>query len=584
MERRLRRRTALRLCAVFFAFALITAGLFKYTAPASSQRAGRVSTRGTSADIITSPLAPNATITVSSRYGDSAGTSPNGSQTFRLQKQVFTGSTNCSTGAGVTAFVGIVGNIAPHVFSIGAGDSVLLTAAASSQQNGGFMSWVSSTGGTFTTPGFDTKTICVSGASAHTFVVNFQPGITVLNAACTAPQTKFNIGDTVCTRVYINPADYNAGFQPLKVIFRDPTSATRGTSSNIAADLETKTFVIPVGPPERRGTWQALITDAMNTARGGGAGFIVSDPIAPAADVRVQKDAFVSQIHTSGTIQYELRVSNAGPDTATGVSVGDTTPPGTTFFSLTQLSGPTFACVPPAVGATGNIICTIASLPAGTGAFDPVNAGVFRVVLKADAGASGTITNSATANAGTTDLSPGNNTGNASGVTVANVCSFAAGCPADVTVAANTTCNGDPGAVVNFATPTTVGSCSGVAPSVPSGTCFKYGTNFVNFADGNGQALCQFRVIVTTTTAAGVSVSGRLLTPDGRGIRSAVVMLTGSDGSTRTVRAIHGGDFTFDDVPAGGTYTISVASRRFTFDPQVVNVKDNVSGLVFFAH
>src|SRR5204862_6089785 len=61
------------------------------------------------------------------------------------------------------------------------------------------------------------------------------------------------------------------------------------------------------------------------------------------------------------TITYSISVTNNGPSPAASASFSDTLPPGTTFSSVTQKSGPTFSCT---TGAT--VTCTIASLPSGT--------------------------------------------------------------------------------------------------------------------------------------------------------------------------------------------------------------------------
>ena len=84
-------------------------------------------------------------------------------------------------------------------------------------------------------------------------------------------------------------------------------------------------------------------------------------------------------------------------------------------------------------------------------------------------------------------------------------------------------------------------------------------------------------------TAAGVSVTGRVLTPDGRGLRNALVTLTDQQGVTR--RAITGsfGYYRFDDVVAGQTYVIAVSSKRFQFSPRIVTVNDAVGDLDFVA-
>ncbi len=74
-----------------------------------------------------------------------------------------------------------------------------------------------------------------------------------------------------------------------------------------------------------------------------------------------------------------------------------------------------------------------------------------------------------------------------------------------------------------------------------------------------------------------------VITPDGRGVGNAQVVLTDPQGETRTVIAGRGGAFNFDDVPTGSAYTVAVTSQRFTFEPQVITVTDPVTGLSFRA-
>jgi hypothetical protein len=82
-------------------------------------------------------------------------------------------------------------------------------------------------------------------------------------------------------------------------------------------------------------------------------------------------------------------------------------------------------------------------------------------------------------------------------------------------------------------------------------------------------------------TAAGVELSGRVMTPDGRGLRNARVRLTGEDGATRTAITGSFGYYRFEDVATGETYVMSVASKRYSFDPRVVQVFDTLSDVDF---
>lgn len=98
-------------------------------------------------------------------------------------------------------------------------------------------------------------------------------------------------------------------------------------------------------------------------------------------------------------------------------------------------------------------------------------------------------------------------------------------------------------------------------------------------------SLSPFAVAQLPTTAASVSVGGRILTADGRGIRNTRVILTDSSGTTRTALSSNFGFYNFENIPAGETVIITVAAKRYAFSQpqQVLNVQDNVGDLNFTA-
>jgi hypothetical protein len=86
------------------------------------------------------------------------------------------------------------------------------------------------------------------------------------------------------------------------------------------------------------------------------------------------------------------------------------------------------------------------------------------------------------------------------------------------------------------------------------------------------------------TTAEPVSVSGRVRTAQGEGIRNATVTLAGGDLPEPIVR--HTGTFgaySFDGLRPGTTYVVSVASARYTFASPVraVMLLDSLAGMDF---
>ena len=82
-------------------------------------------------------------------------------------------------------------------------------------------------------------------------------------------------------------------------------------------------------------------------------------------------------------------------------------------------------------------------------------------------------------------------------------------------------------------------------------------------------------------TAAGVEITGRVMTPDGRGLRNAIVSMTDSQGVTRTATTSSFGYYRFEDVEVGATYVVAVQSRRFRFAPRIVQVFDALTDVDF---
>ncbi|MEP6944915.1 MAG: carboxypeptidase regulatory-like domain-containing protein, partial [Acidobacteriota bacterium] len=85
------------------------------------------------------------------------------------------------------------------------------------------------------------------------------------------------------------------------------------------------------------------------------------------------------------------------------------------------------------------------------------------------------------------------------------------------------------------------------------------------------------------STAAGVSVTGRVLTAGGNGLTNAYVILSGINGTSRRAMTSAFGYFRFDDVEAGGTYILNVDSKRFSFTPRSISVDDELTNVELVA-
>lgn len=86
-------------------------------------------------------------------------------------------------------------------------------------------------------------------------------------------------------------------------------------------------------------------------------------------------------------------------------------------------------------------------------------------------------------------------------------------------------------------------------------------------------------------TVASVTVTGRVLTADGRGIRGAMLALTDQNGNVRQSTSSTFGYYRFIDVSAGETYVLSIRAKRFQFGQPVVvlSVVDELTGMDFVA-
>lgn len=106
------------------------------------------------------------------------------------------------------------------------------------------------------------------------------------------------------------------------------------------------------------------------------------------------------------------------------------------------------------------------------------------------------------------------------------------------------------------------------------GTLTSSGSNVIVDPDNHFGEASEFnntaQTIQTSVIAASVTVGGKVLTPDGRGLRSVTVSMTDSQNNVRTATTSSFGFFSFDNVTSGSTYTFKVQSRSFRFSTQTV--------------
>ena len=88
-------------------------------------------------------------------------------------------------------------------------------------------------------------------------------------------------------------------------------------------------------------------------------------------------------------------------------------------------------------------------------------------------------------------------------------------------------------------------------------------------------------VSILGTTAAPVSISGRVTTPSGTGLRNATVVLTDAQGERLTTTTNSFGLYSFENVPSGASYVLGVSSRQYRFQSRVIQAVDNLENVDF---
>ena len=86
--------------------------------------------------------------------------------------------------------------------------------------------------------------------------------------------------------------------------------------------------------------------------------------------------------------------------------------------------------------------------------------------------------------------------------------------------------------------------------------------------------------IFTHPATASMSVSGRVVSPGGLGVKGAMVTMIYVGGESRRMATSSLGYYTFDDL-AEGPYMISVSSRRYRFEPKSLMVSQDLTNVDF---
>ena len=92
----------------------------------------------------------------------------------------------------------------------------------------------------------------------------------------------------------------------------------------------------------------------------------------------------------------------------------------------------------------------------------------------------------------------------------------------------------------------------------------------------HGRGMWDYNIAATSAT-----ISGRITTPNGTGLRNASVRLTDSQGASRFATTSSFGLYQFDSLPTGASYTVSVVSRLYRFQTRNLTVSSDLTNIDF---
>ncbi|HLM00920.1 MAG TPA: choice-of-anchor Q domain-containing protein [Pyrinomonadaceae bacterium] len=142
--------------------------------------------------------------------------------------------------------------------------------------------------------------------------------------------------------------------------------------------------------------------------------------------------------------------------------------------------------------------------------------------------------------------------------------------------------SGNPFVRTSGAQPPGIVTANGPNGASLNGTPTESGT--FNFTMTYGVNLFSVNYSLTVVNnLSSASVGGRVTTSGGAAVPNAIVVLTDSMNNTRYARTNGFGYFRFDNVPTNQTYTATVVSKQYQFQPQTISVTDNVTNLNFTA-
>lgn len=104
-----------------------------------------------------------------------------------------------------------------------------------------------------------------------------------------------------------------------------------------------------------------------------------------------------------------------------------------------------------------------------------------------------------------------------------------------------------------------------------------------DFSMPDGGSVGATSISLSVFTAAGASISGRVITMSGRGVAGVPVIVTDSAGNSRTAISNSFGAYYFESNNVGETYVITANHKKYQFQnpTQIVNLSESISGLDF---
>ena len=222
-------------------------------------------------------------------------------------------------------------------------------------------------------------------------------------ANSTTPKLVETISPNVTAVSLTGPAGWACTFATL--------TCTDGANLGIGATAGPFTLIVTVNSNVASGT-AITETDTASSTRTdpnpNNNAVTVTTGVADTADLAITNSASPVPVQAGNNITYTQVVTNNGPSNATTASMTETTPPNTTFQSITFPAA--WSCTTPSVGGTGTITCNNSSFAPGSASFT--------LVLKVNAGtAAGTaINDTATVASAVNDSNSTNNSATAADV------------------------------------------------------------------------------------------------------------------------------------------------------------------------